>query len=348
MRSPYRVAVWGIGSIGAAVVSEAVNLPELELAGALVYSEEKDGVDIGLLAGLHPVGVPATRSLDDFLAIDCDVVIHASLDLPEASPLDDYVALLEAGKNVITSHPYTHLRYRDERFGAVIEDAAIRGGGTFHAAGSNPNYVFPRLVLALAGGSNDIRSILVEEYFDCIYQKDPGILKVLGLGAELADAGRPDSHAAWYQRQYWYQAIALTADRMGVELSRIETVSECAPAPNELVTPVMTVAEGRVGRVAYDTIAYMGDDPFITMRVGWYLTPLMRPEGVTSSTAEWIITIDGRPATRTSVQRTTNHRGTGVVLTQAIPRVVDAEPGILDTELPAVHWKRDLRHGARR
>jgi hypothetical protein len=249
-RDPYRVAIWGLGSIGSAAVREAVLLPELEVAGALVYSEGKDGQDIGTLAGVDPLGLPATRAVDEFLAIDCDVVLHTSLDVPGQGPLPDYVALLEAGKNVITSHPYTNLEYRDPDFGAALRAAALRGGGTFHAAGSNPNYMCPRLVLALAGGSNDIRSITVEEYFDCIHQKDPGILEVLGLGGDPDEVGSEDSGAVWYQRQYWYQAIELMAERMGVELDGIQTISDCAAAPEDLVTPVLTVRKGRVGRVA--------------------------------------------------------------------------------------------------
>ena len=344
---PYRVAIWGLGSVGSAALKEVVLLDELEPVGALVYSEAKDGQDIGTLASLDPVGVPATRDVDEFLALDCDVVLHTSLDAPGEDPLPDYVALLEAGKNLITSHPYTNLGYREPDFGAAIEAAAVRGGGTFHAAGSNPNYMCPRLVLALAGGSNDIRSITVEEYFDCIHQQDRGTLEVLGLGGDPDEVAAEDSRAVWYQRQYWYQAIELMADRMGVELDGIVTISDCAPAPEDLVTPVMTIPKGRVGRVAYDTIASAGGRPFITMRVGWYLTPLMKPDVVTSTTAEWIVTIDGRPATRTVLQRTTAERGTGVVLTQAIPAVVDAPPGVLPTSLPSVHWKRDLRAAER-
>lgn len=347
LRAPYRIAIWGLGSIGSAVVQEAVALPELEVVGALVYSAAKDGADIGALAGVEPLGVTATRSVDEFLALECDVVLHTSLDVPGAAPLGDYVTLLEAGKNVITSHPYTNLGSRGPGFGAALEAAAERGGGTFHAAGSNPNFMCPRLVLALSGGSNDIKSITVEEYFDCVHQKDPGTLEVLGLGGDPDEVSSQDSRAVWYQKQYWYQAIELMAERMGVALDRIETISDCVAAPENLVTPVMTVKRGRVGRVGYDTIAYAGGgEPFITMRVGWYLTPIMKPDVVTSTTAEWIVTIDGRPATRTVVQRTTAGRGTGVVLVQAIPAVVDAPAGILETSLPAAHWKRDLRHGA--
>jgi|GEM_PF-6976285 hypothetical protein len=106
-----------------------------------------------------------------------------------------------------------------------------------------------------------------------------------------------DSPALFYQRQYWFQMIQHMADSMGVELSRIEAASYSVAAPEDLVSPTFTIKKGRTGSVAYESIGYVGDKPFITMRVGWYHTPLLKPAHV-NGTTEWIITIEGRPATR--------------------------------------------------
>src|ERR1700722_13130966 len=113
MRDPYRVAIWGPGDVGSICIREAVRLPELEVVGAYVYSEHKHGVDVGTLAGIDPIGVDATHDLDEFLALDCDVVLYTALDFPGSNALGDFVTLLEAGKNVITSQPYNNLAARE-------------------------------------------------------------------------------------------------------------------------------------------------------------------------------------------------------------------------------------------
>src|ERR1700733_11154089 len=113
MRAPYKVAVWGPGDVGSICLREAIRLPELEIVGALVYSEAKHGVDIGTLVGVEEIGVVTTNDRDEFLALDCDVVLHTALDFPGVPVLDDYVALLEAGKNVISSPPYNYLSVRE-------------------------------------------------------------------------------------------------------------------------------------------------------------------------------------------------------------------------------------------
>jgi hypothetical protein len=93
------------------------------------------------------------------------------------------------------------------------------------------------------------------------------------------------------------------------------------------------------------------------MRVGWYLTPAMKPEHV-SAHCQWIFSIEGRPSSRTvmSIEPTlTNfdnmagepgapgYVGFAITLIQAIPSVVAAPAGIKPTDLPPVHWRRDLR-----
>jgi hypothetical protein len=361
MRAPYKVAVWGAGDVGSICLREAIRLPELEVVGALVYSDAKTGVDIGTVAGTDPIGVVATNDRDVFLALDCDVVIHTALDYPGSTALDDFVALLEAGKNVITSHPYNYLDVRGPEVKARLSDAANRGGGTFYAGGANPDFVGHRLAMTLTGYSNDVRQIKIEEYFDCVQQANPGILQVIGLGGDPAQAMDETSPALWYQQQYWFQMIQHLADEIGVELSRIEAASYSEPAPETLHSPILTIEKGRTGRVAYESTGYVGDDPFFVMRVGWYLTPTMKPDGVTSE-CQWIISVEGRPSTRTvlSVEPSLSNLDTmagepaapgyvgfGICLIQAIPGVIAAPPGIKPTDIPAVHYRRDLRSAVR-
>ena len=48
----------------------------MELVGAKVYSEDKDGVDAGVLAGRQPCGVVATQDVDEILALGADCVAY--------------------------------------------------------------------------------------------------------------------------------------------------------------------------------------------------------------------------------------------------------------------------------
>jgi 2,4-diaminopentanoate dehydrogenase len=297
MRDPYRVAIWGPGDVGSICIREAVRLSELEVVGAYVYSEHKDGVDVGTLAGIEPIGVRATKDLETFLATDCDVVLYTALDIPGGGALADFVTLLEAGKNVITSQPYNYLQAREPSFGETIDDAARRGGATFHAGGINPDFIGQRLALLMTGLSNDVRQIKIEEYFDCVQQANESTLRLIGLGGDPAEAMSETSPALFYQRQYWFQMLEQMAAAIGVELSRIDAASYSEPAPEDLHSPVMTIAKGQTGRVSYESIGYVGDEPFLIMRVGWYLTELMKPDGVTAD-VQWILTIEGRPSTR--------------------------------------------------
>jgi 2,4-diaminopentanoate dehydrogenase len=358
MRDPYKVAIWGPGDVGSICIREAVRLPELEVVGAYVYSEHKDGVDVGTLAGIDPIGVAATRDLETFLALECDVVLYTALDMPGSNALQDFVTLLEAGKNVITSQPYNYLPARDPSFGEALQDAALRGGATFHAGGINPDFIGHKWALLMTGLSNDVREVKIEEYFECAQQANETTLRMIGLGGDPAEAMSETSPALWYQQQYWFQMLEQMAAELGVSLSRIEAACYSEPAPAELVTPVMTIAPGQTGRVSYESTAFVDDEPFLIMRVGWYLTELMRPAGVTAD-VQWILTIEGRPSTRSVLDVEVSFAGRadalggepaapgylafGICLIQAIPGVVAAEPGIKSTDVPPVHWRRDMR-----
>jgi hypothetical protein len=181
--TPYRVAVWRPGDVGSVCIREAIRRPELEVVGAYVYSEHKDGVDIGTLVGKDPIGVVATRNLEQFLAIECDVVIYTALDFSGGPAEQDFVTLLKEGKNVITSLPYNYLPARSADVKQALLAASLEGGATFYASGVNPDFIGNRYVPLQTGLSNDVDSIKIEEYFDCEDQANTTTLEIIGLGA---------------------------------------------------------------------------------------------------------------------------------------------------------------------
>ncbi len=148
-----RVVQWATGSVGVAAIRGVLEHPELELVGCWVHSEAKTGKDVGEMIGGEPLGVTATNSLDDILALDADAVIYAPL-LPN---LDEVTALLRSGKNVVSPIGWF---YPSESEAAPLEAAAREGGVTLHGAGIGPGAateLFPLLLSVMSTG-RDLRS----------------------------------------------------------------------------------------------------------------------------------------------------------------------------------------------
>ncbi|MEU1204624.1 hypothetical protein [Nocardia sp. NPDC005825] len=107
MSEPIRLIIWGPGEVGGSVLRAARLDPRFEIVGVKVFSPHKDGKDAGELVGIEPIGVVATRSKERILALDADCVIVAPQPMSIFEGLDDdVIALLESGKNVVTTAAY--------------------------------------------------------------------------------------------------------------------------------------------------------------------------------------------------------------------------------------------------
>ena len=74
-----RVIQWATGSVGRHAVAAVHERPDLDLVGALVYSDAKAGRDVGDVCGIGPIGVMATKDPDEIVALDADcVLLHAA------------------------------------------------------------------------------------------------------------------------------------------------------------------------------------------------------------------------------------------------------------------------------
>src|SRR5262249_60718427 len=136
-----RVVQWATGNIGTRALREVIRHPSLALAGVLVYDPEKAGVDAGVLCGEDPIGVLATTDSGAIRALAADCVLY----MPRAADLDDVVALLEAGTNVVTTcgEFFDDGRPLGEERRARGLAACARGKASLYPAGRSPGFLTP-------------------------------------------------------------------------------------------------------------------------------------------------------------------------------------------------------------
>jgi hypothetical protein len=104
MTHKLRVIQWGTGNVGKHAIAAVHEHADLELVGALVYSDDKAGRDVGEIAGIGEIGVIATTDVDEILALDADCVLyHAQGDWNPPAALDDICRILASGKNVVST-----------------------------------------------------------------------------------------------------------------------------------------------------------------------------------------------------------------------------------------------------
>src|SRR5437764_7154367 len=156
----YRVIQWATGLVGTEAIKGVLAHPELELVGVWVHSDAKVGRDAGELAGVGPIGVPATNSLDEICAIDADAVVYA----PVLANTRDVIALLESGKNVVT--PVGWIYPGDSPGVAALQAACVTGKSTLHGTGINPGGITERFPLMLSALCRNITHVRAEEFSD--------------------------------------------------------------------------------------------------------------------------------------------------------------------------------------
>ena len=154
-----KVIQWATGTVGRETAAAVHAHPDMKLVGALVYSDEKAGRDIGEICGVGPIGVKATTSREEILALDADCVLYCPQG--EGNPegaIDDICRILASGKNVVST-ALTVLIYPKAAGPEVVEriEAACRAGGTsFHGTGIEPGWageVLPLTMSCLSAGS---------------------------------------------------------------------------------------------------------------------------------------------------------------------------------------------------
>jgi hypothetical protein len=341
-----RVTQWATGAVGSAQLREVIDDPHLDLVGLYVYDPSKVGRDAGDLVGRAPTGVVATSNRDAILAADADLVLHAaSKAFPQNTNTGDIVALLESGKDVITTTSYNHLPTFDADVLERIEAACERSGTRFHAAGEHPGFMFERLATGITALSQRVDSITVQELVDCRgVASEKMLVDLMGMGKQPDDVSTDSPMFRAVSIQY-EQAIGAAADVLGLRFDEVRSSIETTTTPHDIELSAGLIPAGTVSTQILSWAAYRDGRPVLVAEEYWTIAPEMPGWGIAVD-GEFLVrvNVEGSPPLRLEL-RIGNERidglpGVGggqlaVAMTaiRSIPYVRQAAPGVV---VPAV------------
>jgi hypothetical protein len=331
-----RVAQWATGTVGRHAIAAIAAHPELELVGALVYSDAKAGHDVGELCGLGPLGIVTTKEPDDIVALDADCVLYMPQgEMNPMGALDDICRLLAAGKNVVST-AVTSLIYPASMGAGVVDklEAACAAGGTsFHATGIEPGWAAEVLPLTMSGLFGRIDSLLVQELLDySTYDVAFMLFDIMGFG-KAPDAAVPLADPVLAGSTF-RASLMLVADGLGATIDDFTYDRQVSVAAAAFDVKAGRIEAGTVSAQRFSCSAIIGGREALTIEHITRLGDEQAPEWPTGR--GWKVTVEGRPsmvlesriATHGEDETDQGCLGTAMHAVHAIAPVCAAAPGI--------------------
>ena len=336
-----RIVQWAPGKVGSSSMRAIIRHPAMALVGVYAYSKEKEGVDAGLLCGLEPIGVLATRKIEDIIALKPDCVVYT----PHFTDFDDVCQLLAAGINIVTTRSdFFFPAMMDDELRERVEAACQEGGVSIHGTGISPGFITEDFPLVITSMARQLNELIIDEYANITDScSDELIFEFMGYGKP--NDGKVDQMMLDYTSSGFGSSLALTANALGLAIDRIESQGETAAALHRVQTPGGGIIEpGCVGALRITVTAIKDEKPLIRFRANWYCTLDVDADWKLQESG-WRVYVDSDtpmdisirlPATAEPFAERmagyTAHRALN-----AVPYVCQAKPGIRSsTDLPRV------------
>ncbi len=273
-----RVFQVATGNVGTETIGRIQNHPDLTLVGLHCYTPDKIGRDAGEIAGIGPIGVVATGTIEEIIAAAPDVLTFHGVFPDEAL----YEKVLEAGINVVTTADWITGYHRDtnrphpsgRKVSEVIQAACERGNATFYGTGMNPG-VCQILGIVHSADVADIENVTVTESVDVSCHHSVDTWKAVGYGRPIDDPTIPDSLHKY--TAVFADSVYLMADAFGLRLDEVKFSYELGACTKDVDLGWYFLPEGSLGA---NYIKYQGivdGVPRVESHLEWQMTPHTDP-----------------------------------------------------------------------
>ncbi|HEY6429145.1 MAG TPA: hypothetical protein VIX84_18135, partial [Acidimicrobiales bacterium] len=287
-----RVVQWTTGNVGKESVKAIVANPRLRLVGCYAWSERKNGVDVGELVGIDPVGIAATTDVEALLGLQPDCVVYN----PKWPSIDELVRILEAGANVVTTAAFINGRRLGNDRDRLVA-ACERGGSSLLGTGVSPGFA-ELVAITVAGICSRIDKVTVSETADTTFYDSPETERPVGFGQPI---DHPDLHdMARDGTAVFGEAVAMVADALDVELDEITCDAEFAKTTQDVEMASWTIPAGCVAGVAASWQGRIGARTVVDLNVRWKKGSTLEPDWVIERDG-WVIRVDGLPTVTTTL-----------------------------------------------
>jgi hypothetical protein len=351
---PIKVAQIGTGNVGRHALRQLITDPRFELTGVWVSSDSKAGKDAGEIAGLDiSTGIQATTDLDAVLEAHPQCAVYCAMAdnrLPEA--LEDYRKILAAGVNVVGSSA-VFLQYPWQTLPAEliapIEDAAKAGNASVFVNGIDPGFANDLVPLALAGTCQSIEQIRCMEIINYdTYDSATVMFDVMGFGKPLDEI--PMLLQPGVLSLAWGSVVRQLAAGLGIELDEVTETYTRTPAPEDFDIASGHIEKGTAAALRFEVRGMKHSRVAVVLEHVTRLRDDLHPEWPQPAQegGSYRIEITGEPSYAldlclSSSKGDHNHAGlvaTAARVVNAIPAVIDADPGITTTlDLPLITGK---------
>ncbi|MCE5336770.1 MAG: hypothetical protein LLG06_19505 [Desulfobacteraceae bacterium] len=311
MNGKIRIIQYGLGPIGIEMVKYLAERPAFEIVGAVDISPDKIGRNLKELTGLElPLNVEVSGNGAEVLKkVKADaVVLTTSSILERITP--DIIQIVSAGVNVVSSCEelmYPWLTRPD--LSRQIDEAATSNKVSVLATGVNPGFLMDFLPLALTGVSRRVEKITVERIQDAQFRRIPFQRKI-GAGLTLAEFEEKKRQGS-LRHVGLTESMHLISAGLGWELERTE----------DIISPVISEKDpNRATGVQQLGRGFKKGQEVITLR---FRASIGEPD------PRERIFIEGTPNLEMRINGGVNGDvATCSIITNAVPVVVDAQPGL--------------------
>lgn len=326
-----RIVQYGLGPIGCEIAKLVLEKKNLRLAGGIDTDPEKSGRDIGKLLGLdRDIGVVVDRDASKVLSrVGADVVLHSTSSSLKGVR-DQILSCIEAGANVIsTSEELSYPFARSPELARLIDSEAKARNVSVLGTGVNPGFVMDTLPIFLSAVCRDVESVEVSRIVDASTRRLP-LQRKIGAGM-MVDEFKRGVQEDVLGHVGLLESIAMMSDGLGLKADRLEQAVEPIIADKDLKTQYLTVRKNQVAGIRNIGRGYRGQDLVILLTLEMYV-------GARNPVDK--ISIRGKPNLKLAIEGgIPGDSATAAIIVNAIPRVIEARPGLLsmmDLRLPSI------------